>query len=295
MYPVEVAADWIQFWDNHPELHAELRRSWHFTRARLAATKVPWRSVTGPISTTIQVLSDIGWEPWHPDQWREPPPSPTAWFYSCGASPFPLFAAIEATIETRLAATAARHYLGKGFEEGVDYTVMRRLMRKADRKGDAATAGLLRTIATAAIWPQQRRYDCDLVCTPLCPRCGREPESAKHRYWRCAANDDIQDSAIIESNFLAHEANLQADSCPVRCLRGLQPNAEINLATEAPCDDDFHIVGEGARAGSWNYGTFYVNGSGGAFGSDPRLRRCGIGIVKMRFFSFTNYTVELGL
>jgi len=290
LYPISVVSDWLAFWDSQPQLHQELRRSWHFIRARLRGTQVPWRDVRGPIGTCIQVLSDLKWVPWHPDQWREPEPSPLAWGYVSGASPFPLFQAITDTVHSQLCATASRHFLGKGYEHGVDMTVAKKLTRKAEKLGDQATVGLIRTVATASFWPRQRKFDCGLVHSPLCTRCGRQPETSKHRYWECEANDLIGHDAITNSEYLRNEALRLADTCPVYWLRGLQPIPAAELAAPPPEDDDLRFVG----GGIWSSGTYYVDGSGGTFASDPRLRRCGIGIVKLRYFRCTTTRLTMG-
>ena len=160
----------MSFWDQNPELHAEIRRSWHFIRARLRATKVPWREVRGPIATCIQVLEDLNWEPAQPDWWRELRPSRIAWGFASGATAFPLVEALTETVHEQLRARAARHFLGKGYEKGIDATVVRKRTRRAEERGDTATVGLIRTIACAAIWPRQRKFEAGLVHSPLCAK-----------------------------------------------------------------------------------------------------------------------------
>ena len=48
-------------------------------------------------------------------------------------------------------------------------------------------------IVTAAggVWTRRRLHDCNIVASPICPRCNDWPETDLRRYWLCKANKDV--------------------------------------------------------------------------------------------------------
>ncbi len=109
----------------------------------------------------------------------------------------------------------------------------------------------------------------------LCPRCGLEKETTFHQLWACPANEAIP-GVHLE---LLPEAREHHSDAPFFWLRGLPPLHWTYTYCMRPVRTQASFTGcspaepielpVGAVVGT--------DGSGGPFGSEPRLRRCGWG------------------
>ena len=100
--------------------------------------------------------------------------------------------------------------MGRGLEQGPpDIAALVARARRWRVAGRSQEAALLETIASGGVWHGQRRYDCGMaeLGDSFCILCSRaEPDSARHRYWECAANRESACEAAIASQHLRHEA-----------------------------------------------------------------------------------------
>ena len=101
--------------------------------------------------------------------------------------------AIANTIERIQWASAAKHYAGKGLEDGADLHSAGAMLRKYKSKGNYDSVGALLAIFAGGVWPRQRVADLGLeIDDVMRPRCGEEPETWEHRMWKCKCNKFIE-------------------------------------------------------------------------------------------------------
>ena len=99
---------------------------WHIAIKKVVKIDLPdWAKVHGPIGTVIANLVRIGWQPHEPGLWLDE--TGDAW--ECNNFQKHLdWSALEAKIQDSCRKTldnlAAEHRFGRGFEEGVDFTVL---------------------------------------------------------------------------------------------------------------------------------------------------------------------------
>ena len=239
--------------------------------------------VRGPLRATIVLLLELGWRPIAPSAWGEPLPAHRIWRLEERGSWAPFCRSLASSAMAQHWPDAARHWSGTGLERGGDFTSLKAHLRHFEKKGLHGQYGALHTVAIGATWPRARRVSASLpgVLDDTCTRCGRAPETDIHRYYQCPANRDIPDRAVQSTQHLAERACAEHE---LECywLRGIVP---VSLAPipdppdhmPTSCIGGLELFARGRH--------FYLDGSGGARSSDPRLRRCGWGSALMNFSS----------
>ena len=90
--------------------------------------------------------------------------------------------------------------------------------RAAGTKQEAAAP---EAAATTTTWTSHRTFTTDDTVDPLCPRCGKEPETDLHRIWTRECNKGHPD--YENSQHLLRQAISGVEHSPVLWLRGLVP------------------------------------------------------------------------
>eukprot|EP00974_Lingulodinium_polyedra_P076095 7368586-Lingulodinium_polyedra.AAC.1 len=175
---------------------------------------------------------------------------------------------------------AAEHWCGGGIATGVDWPHVRGHLRKLEKKGRLDWQGAMTALVVGATWPMQRRVDAGLPVLSLCPRCGKHPETAVHRYWECERNADIDDVAVKSTQHLCSKAVQESEACPALWCRGLLPLQRLQVPP--PPQEAIHRWA-GDVEEFRQCGQYYLDGSGGAQSAEPQLRRVGWAAVAMRF------------
>ncbi len=111
----------------------------------------------------------------------------------------------------------------------------------------------------------------------LCPRCLAATESTYHQLWECPKNEGITGAKL----HLLPRAQAEWREAPSYWLRGLPPIQWVERFCEAPPSSRIVLSrGSSDEPVALDAGmTIATDGSGGAFSSDPRLRRCGWGFM----------------
>ena len=275
------------------ELHPYIKRTWPLTRDALQqrSPRLRWKRVRGTMGAMICLLLDIGWEPVGPADWL----SETKRFFAplgdlhASLDPVdwrPLRMAFAEALQRRLWQRASSYFAGQGLEEAPpDLFVLRRQMRTAKRRGNFRWLGALRAVTCGASWTRGRLRDEGMhVDSALCPRCGQEVETLRHRCYGCPRNQDIPCCSRMASQ-LVRRANVELDNGrnPSLWLRGLTPSSWTEVPPP-PEQVEVEWAIKDVDATCSFEGTIFAggDGSGGRHGKDSRLRRAGWGAVILR-------------
>ena len=274
---------WFTVISDEPGIAQGARAAWAISQQRLELPRSRWRRVLGHIDAVVATLFDIEWQPVSPTEWIDM--IGHRWIVGPKASDhgWPnLRAALQRDIELLLWRKAARHQEANGLEQGVDWSVSVRHLRRLRQAARFDREGALFTFLQGADWTMARRFEAGYCDSPICTRCDAGvPETRTHRLWECAANATIQDEAIGRSADLVQRAIENAEACPGFWLRGLTPKTWTWLP---PPDGNMPIKTWGVLGGGAPFQLDHrhiigTDGSGGLFSSDPRLRRCGCGCI----------------
>ncbi len=153
---LQLLSEWTELLNLLEDKKTSLERTWGKIRSSLENAKKPWGKVSGPISAVIATLMDVHWKANSPWEWidsdgelydlRKDDPEKVLRFALRGAFN-------QAAWER----ASARHF-GKGTELGVDHAALRRSLARFRRRGDHAGAAVLEMVATASLWPAERRF-----------------------------------------------------------------------------------------------------------------------------------------
>ncbi|CAK0873241.1 unnamed protein product [Prorocentrum cordatum] len=164
--------------------------------------------------------------------------------------------------------------------DGVDIKSSRWQIERMYRDGQKNLAKALKAVGACSAWSPRRRFEAGLADDSVCPLCGDHHCDDYHKFWGCPLLFQADHPLIQATDDLVDTA--QGDDQPA-CLwlRGLIPAGLALKAVEDTTPQHPVLVGAGAfldppePRGGWRLGA--VDGSGGAFSSDPRLRRVGWG------------------
>ena len=169
---------------------------------------------------------------------------------------------------------AAQHYNGKGLGDGIHYDATVAVMRNL-KPNQYNIRCLLETIISGATWPAQRIHELHADFPGICPRCGREPETALHCYWTCAANSNIQEAAVQDSQDLVNTAREKSDDNPCLWLRGILPKRFVSIPLEESPVKTSTITWINRDHAHLGTGVYYGDASGGENTKYPDIRRVG--------------------
>ncbi len=164
-------------------------------------------------------------------------------------------------------------------EKGVAFDATLALVRTS-KSIDYPLKCTLETIVSASMWPGVRVNSVAPSFSPLCPRCGQEPETSLHCFWTCPNNAACTEEAITSTKSLIEAATHGSVDIPCMWLRGILPSYLVEISTEHAPSDEVKVVYTN-KPNTYTSGTYYGDGSGGEYSSFPSLRRCGRSIVQI--------------
>ena len=281
MAVVQVVMNWITLYYSSDEVRARVHGIWESLCSRiLVEGRVLWRYVREPTATLIATLAQLGFEPSSPTRWSN---GEVVWELTGEAVDLKmLLHDIRHVVAKKLWSGAAQHLHGKGLESGAYMGVLHKHLARLTRKHKSEDHGLLVRIATAGMWPQDRRAAAGMAVDSLCPLCKVKHDSLFHRTYECTVI--AADESMAPTADLVPGASEGMEALPCLWLRGITPASWLDEVPDAP--DAAEVVCLGAMADvDWQLQaspTFCSDGSGGAFTSTPILRRCGWGLVEVR-------------
>ena len=147
MESVEQIKNWAQMWKEIKQKGVqntnEIQEAWKKIQIQVMQEKeLKWRKVTGPMTATMKALLDNGWKIVKPDQWIRVIGNDEKELGKITEKPQETQAVVRAfgqDVETEIWKKAARHYLGRGLENGPpSMEAARRAKKHLLRKVDTA-------------------------------------------------------------------------------------------------------------------------------------------------------------
>jgi hypothetical protein len=274
LIPLDQLKQWAQAWSELGDSTKEqVSKAWIIAMPKLADEATRWKRVNGFLTATIATIFDQGWAPVGPTFWMHRSRDS----YTNIGDPeftFPQFKAFfEQDVRSRIWEKTAQGHLGHGLQAGADLTVIKKVMARLRASGEGHLAGAIACTAAGGQWTQSRlaRTAKPMASTSTCPRCQAAEETEKHRYYQCAANDDIDDRRVSGTRSLVARALGEFESWPCFWGRGLVPSEWI-APTHEPLEATIAWSSDGQRP---LHATLGTDGSGGTCSSDARLRRVG--------------------
>ena len=162
--PVALFREWFELMSDS-SYHMRAEAAWHTIVEDLAANaKSRWRKITGPTHAIIATLLDLGWTPLTSRCWIDS--DGVDWSValsdnSTGAvwDPTDFLDCVTNALAKQLWSKAAKHYNGRGLENGADLYGIRLHVKQLRKQGKHDIAGALVCAATAAAWTRQRIAD----------------------------------------------------------------------------------------------------------------------------------------
>jgi len=268
----------------------EISRAWWQAKAEILTAHRKWSVVRGPMGATIATLDEAGWNPVSPYQWVMP--NGDLWIIKEGVSLVPLLYDFKDTLKQGIWHKASSHHLGKGLEAGADITVGQRHMVGLLKGQQNSRASKLTLSMCGGIWSQHRKFEAGLIDDPVCHMCGARVQSCFHLVWGCPAHKNSENEVIKRTQRLLRRASQGHEDVPCYWLRGITPQAwthrctcggEVNLDESACCTKCGRKEPIGP-AQTWEFrdtakvhkeGIYFLDGSGGEYYTDFRIRAVG--------------------
>ena len=237
-YRVDSLQHWFAFWNKSPHLHRDVNTVWQKVVRGTLDSKSPWSRVTSLLSNTIATLLHVGVYPLRPDCWVIPEGTGGTSSFA-----FPMPAGIKtpktgesitgflqhfrAALHSKLMQKAATHRNGQGMAEGIDFSYTTKYYRYLYEKGRYKDAGILYALASAGLWPAERRES----GSDLCPRCGLKNETDYHLIYECTCNiDPVRDTIDDNGETIEQEDTILEDRV-FRATKRLTKNAKTGLSS----------------------------------------------------------------
>ena len=261
-----------------PVLMPWLRKCWMRCLVTMQEKARRWAGARGPISATVATLLDGGWKPIAPGAWLHPSGNDFLHVADPLCPNRVIKDVLEGVEQKRLWSEAAGFRYGRLLCHGIDTFAMDKVLSSIRRKGGVGLHGAALCAASSGSWTQARLFECGLASSPKCPTCLYAIESEAHRYWACPANAAIDDAVIASTQHLCSRALRECEQLPQLWFRGLRvPGTDGQPEVTELVQREWHASPDAGRAGRVIASA--SDGSGGDFGSDPRLRRCGAAAV----------------
>ena len=296
---LDTMKQWMGLWHHYPRYRPRMAAAWETAKAKLdkIAQGHRWVAVRGIVSATICTLLDLGWQPSKANTWEDA--TGGVWEATEAPPGGDCDLAEQVAIDAHAPFWRRMECHTSGLSRAPDLTVYRKHRRRLERRRDWRMRGLLDTVATAAVWPAQRRHHADNAISPMCPRCGKAEESELHRVWQCshnytqakaAAREDNEEwlQALQSSEHLVAKATAGHESNGTLWLRGLPESFE----SQPDHADAVRRVGSEAQE-DWPAGTYFTDGA--ATTSDQRVRRVGFGAAGLQRDSAGRWGLARGL
>ena len=122
-----------------------------------------------------------------------------------------LLGVLSIRFEERMWQNVTANETTEGLEKGTpSFEQMKKCQKWLNKVGRGDQATCAECIAIHGIWHAARRHNDKTL--QMCSRCGKEPETLRHRYWECCENKNIKADDVVQSQKLCEQANVQWES-----------------------------------------------------------------------------------
>ena len=244
----------VRRWPSH--LVGSLESLWSASWTRLGEGPHPWRRVAGPVAAAQAYLKQLHIDAPAMNKWRVEGQETTVSWDQEG------LADILHTLRGRMRQQALDRMAslpgGLGVEQGIDWTVPRKLLRRSRTRHQAA--------AFQTVWQGATVHD-RRGGTPTCSLCS-QPATLEHVLYSCA---------YWETRHKPPPGRWEGAKkvFPEQCLwlRGLVPSRHVRPTSCAPEGLEYTGVWSSQTVLDAKGLVFATDASGGPGGKDPRLRR----------------------
>ena len=163
---VQQVEAWFQLkkrWVGKEEL---LERTWGLTVHRLEEASSRWQMVRGPLAATVAYLLDMGWQPRGSDEWLDT--HGTKHTIHTPQQEGRVLDLLQQTYQKEVNHRIATGLAAPELQEGVDWTVGRKLLGEFKKEGRTTKAAALRCVWQGALVCSQNS------AVKVCPRCHEE-------------------------------------------------------------------------------------------------------------------------
>jgi len=196
------------------------------------------------------------------------------WQLEIGGSKTLVMRAIKARIGEMIWEGASKHNCGNGLQNGADLTVAIKHMKYLRNRGQNAAAGLLQMICAGGIWTNKRKYDAGLKDNKRCPHCGKVGHDEYHLIWDCRRIEESTHPDIVRTQYLRSRVARCRTGQECIWFRGIIPKNWTNIP-----EKEVITMGKVENRDPYDHflpiGHVYLDGSGGKYSNDPRIRQCG--------------------
>ena len=274
--PIRLLKKWYRTMNKQPEMAKRVEGVWWgkpFRRFTARLLKHKWLAVKGPATAMFTTMEEMGWnmtgaqkfEDHNGEEWG-----------AKGEDLGKLAEQAEQRLEAKQWQWASGGRNGGGLENGgADLTVTKR-MRSTGQPQDR---GLVEAISLGTIWFQQRVAE-SFGGSDICQRCGIEPASDLHVFWKCICNASIPEAEA--SSHLAAKAIRQCERAEeprsAYWLRGLLANGDVEIPSPP---QEVEVSRHNGLAEDHQFeGEVATDGSGGGE-QTARTRRCAWAAVQL--------------
>ena len=157
--------EWINLTFNHPR-REQIQKVWKQVRDE-TEQKHTWTKVTGPLTGTVAMLRDMGWNPVGPSEWVDDSDERHVWSVQNPKAPWTSFKKqLSASFWKQQWAKAATFRNGKGLEKGGDVNSLKTLLAKLNKTKKYRERGILLAAAVDANWTAKRKFEAGYTDNP---------------------------------------------------------------------------------------------------------------------------------
>jgi len=185
----------------------------------------------GIAAQVVVILYSLGWIPVNYDKWLDP--DGNEWILASESTePFPVMPLIWKILHTyhrKQINKASEHFDGSWLQDTIAWDIVLSKNKTLKNQKKYSELAILETTQAGACWPATRVSDVLNQGGSVCELCWQYSESCFHSFWTCKALKNTEEEAIIESQHLIDELDVNRI---VFFNRALVQENELKLNTQ---------------------------------------------------------------
>ena len=152
--------DYLKYVGKHADKRELVAQNWQAIKDNLEQSTNPWKKAAGPIASMVLTLRGTGWTPHEAFRWQD---GEDDLIDDENAPIAEVVAEYKSKNESNQWTRASTHYLGKGLQQGADFTVPRSRCKEYGQQGSYREQQIMNNIIVGASWNQERAYKAGLT------------------------------------------------------------------------------------------------------------------------------------